>query len=86
LPFSEPTINCNWQLIAIILIGNLIFWGVWHQLSSLTAALAVFLNNGPRQRRQRWVETTAPIVVIGGGVGGLCQQWSSSAEAAVGWS
>ena len=31
------------------------------------------------------MEPTAPIVIIDGGVGGLCQQRSSSTEAAVGW-
>ena len=31
------------------------------------------------------MEPTAPIAVIDGSVGGLCQQRSSSTEAAVGW-
>ena len=32
------------------------------------------------------MELTAPIVVVDGGVGGLCQQRLSPTEAAVGWS
>jgi hypothetical protein len=47
-------------------------------------ALAVFIDNGHHQRRRRWVEPTALIIVIDGGVGGLCQQRSFLTEAAVG--
>ena len=32
------------------------------------------------------MELMAPIMVVDGGVGGLCQQWLLSMEAAVGWS
>jgi hypothetical protein len=32
------------------------------------------------------IEPTAPIVVVDSGIGGLCQQWLSLTEAAVGWS
>jgi hypothetical protein len=42
-------------------------------LSSLTAVLVVFVDNGCHQRRQQWVEPTALIVVIDGGIVSLCQ-------------
>ena len=61
-------------------------WSCLHRSSSLTAALAVFVGDGCCQQRHQWVEPMAPIIVIDGGVGGLCRRRSSLTEVAVGWS
>jgi hypothetical protein len=46
----------------------------------------VFVGNGCRLWSGSGMEPTAPIIVVDSGIGGLCQQWLSSTEAAVGWS